>query len=156
MTPKLDATFIHPGIFVGSRPPTGDRLRQCAMDRVVLCAAEFQPPEDDFYGVFVMRCPFHDDYHKRLDPRMLSKIVSTAWGVAMASLRENVLVTCLQGRNRSALVAVLAMQARGVDPAVSVQILRTERPIGCLENPVFEEIALSGLMKKKRRSARVA
>lgn len=102
-------------LYVGSAPdvfsgPMPFRLPVPAR-AIFLCAEEFQPHPDHFgdrreRGYAVYRKGFADE--------MMGSIPDVAWGAASIARmhlqrRDPVIVTCIQGRNRSALVAALTL-----------------------------------------------
>ena len=102
----LDATEVFRGIWVGSAPAPGYYAGR--FDVVVLVSLEYQPPAYGFPGVIVRRFPFDDS------ARPSKQDLAQAWRAATAvahdvSQGRRVLVTCNMGRNRSALVAALAI-----------------------------------------------
>lgn len=103
---SLDMTCIAPRLWQGS-VLRGDTLKARGIDVVVLCAADFQPGDEYFPGVEVVRAPMVDDY-----------LTAATWQTARAAARQvvgawregkRVLVACLAGRNRSGLVMALAL-----------------------------------------------
>jgi protein-tyrosine phosphatase len=50
---------------------------------------------------------------------------------------DRVLVTCMQGRNRSGLIAALALRRLGVSADDAVSMVRSARGIGALNNAHF-------------------
>jgi hypothetical protein len=115
----IDATRISPKLYVGSRPRTGRLLREIGFDVLVLCA---QPSEykltygvsgREFYahfpGLQVIGCPL-DDSEERPDYESIKNAFLVAREVAHSIRRgRRVLLTCMEGRNRSAFVAALAL-----------------------------------------------
>ena len=64
--------------------------------------------------------------------------------VAMLKRGRSVMTFCDQGRNRSALLAALAIQeVSGLEPAVILERMRKVRNI-VLSNPTFERYFLTG------------
>jgi protein-tyrosine phosphatase len=140
-----DAHEVHPGLFVGSMPREGSII---PADLLVLCAMEYQPPARMFLGrsgspLRVLHAPFDDSTAytaamHRVAHGAARKVAETlkAGGTA--------LVTCAEGRNRSALVAGLAMVRLGVPGRLTVQHIRTRRhpPRGgfALSNPAFADV----------------
>jgi protein-tyrosine phosphatase len=132
----LDASNIARRLWVGSVPPFDRVLPE--FDLLVLCAREIQPPEIAFRGT-VLRCPIPDAV---LAPRELSRTLVTGRSVATALLGgRRVLVTCAAGRNRSALVAGLALGlATTMPPPDIVALIRQRRSTDCLSNPFFVDV----------------
>lgn len=128
-----DATPIAPRLWIGSKPPIDRDMKN--VDVLVLCAAEFQPERMTFHGA-VWRCPIPDDV---LEPPELRAVLKTSVAVAKAIVdRRRVLVTCQQGRNRSALVIAFALhQLTTMSGLQIVEHIRKHRQLNALSNPWF-------------------
>jgi protein-tyrosine phosphatase len=106
MVTSVDASRIINGLSVGSAPPPGNYSRR--FDVIYFVADEYQPPAFLYPGVTVRKFPFNDTASpSQRDIRM-------AWNAAEAAAQDvaagrRVLVTCAMGRNRSALVAAIAV-----------------------------------------------
>jgi protein-tyrosine phosphatase len=112
----------------GSAPPQGVRL---PFDVIVLSAMEYQP---DLPGYHVIKMPLDDGPPPDKLTRM--RIRRTARQIAdHVRLGHRVLVTCWQGRNRSGVLAGLALVDLGMPPAHAVYRIRTRR--NGLTNPHF-------------------
>lgn len=131
----LDASNVFPRIWIGGYPPIDRRLSFFSM--VVLCAREYQPDRVSWDGIVV---------RARLDdvPMIDRADLRDAVGAARLVVDEvrrggKVLVTCAAGRNRSALVAGMAMlQLSPRMPAEDVMAeIRSRRHPHCLSNPSF-------------------
>lgn len=138
--PLLEANLIAPGLLVGSAPPLGSAVRHSGVDVLVLCAEEFQPSSRNFPGVLVIHAPF-DDGELDEATRRMSREAASRVALHMQEGRT-VLVTCMAGRNRSALVAALAlMRLTGLPGAEWAAHLRRKRRPRCggevLSNPDF-------------------
>lgn len=107
---------------------------------LVLCAAEWQPPERAFPGVGVLRCKLDDSgvpatEKEVCDARAAGKIVAYLVGEG-----RRVVVTCAQGRNRSGLVAALAVHhLHGLDGLACREWVRRRRG-DVLLNPYFNAV----------------
>lgn len=147
-----DATPIAPRLWIGSKPPVDRNLSN--IDVVVLCAAEFQPERMTFHGA-IWRCPIPDD---ALDPPQLHAVLKTSVAVAKSIVDgRRVLVTCQQGRNRSAFVIAFALhQLTTMSGEQIVEHIRKHRQMNSLSNPWFVkkivEIVGDGRPKQRRRS----
>jgi protein-tyrosine phosphatase len=136
----IDAHRIAPKLWVGSTPgPEHGAL----FDVIVLCAVEYQP---SLPNVRVIHAGFDDT----LEPtRAELRIARDA--AAMVNMHRSagrrVLVSCMQGRNRSALVAALALVLQGTPPTMAITQVRRYRkhPEGklVLSNPAFMSFLLS-------------
>jgi protein-tyrosine phosphatase len=126
--------LLEPWLAQGSAPPPGARM---PFDVVVLAAMEYQP---ELPGYRVMHVPLDDSGPPptKLD-RM--RIRHAARDIAdLVRLRHRVLVTCAQGRNRSGVLAGLALRELGlpgVEAARRIQLLRDG-----LTNPHFYEMVV--------------
>lgn len=105
----IDATRVVSGLYIGSRPPKGDRVARAGFAVLVLCAEELQPSSAEFPR---LECLVHagiDDGRPSS-----SELESAAWaarGVAQAVRDgQRCLVTCAMGLNRSGLVTALALR----------------------------------------------
>ena len=121
----------------GSAPPTiGVRL---PFDVVVLAAEEYQPELSGYRHV--LHVPLDDGPPPDKVTRM--RIHSAARRVAdHVRLGHRVLVTCMQGRNRSGVLAGLALVELGV-PSDRV-VRRIQRLRNGLTNQYFRAMVLGG------------
>jgi protein-tyrosine phosphatase len=148
----VDATSIIPGLSQGGAPPCGTALKDLGFDVLVLCAKEYQPSRESFPGVRVFYCPLEDDPKK---PRNLTQAEwDCACGTAMEVARAlndglHVLVTCVKGINRSALITALTLNLLyGWPGRMCINYVRELRP-GSLGNMFFVRI-LERVPAKKR------
>jgi len=146
--PRIDADEVHARIYVGSVPPRGFALANAGFTHLVLCAAEFQLPAEDFPRIEVHRCPFdyNDTYSGRAYQRMQIAVRDMARRVANLHRKQTssqVLITCAAGINRSALVAGLSMVYIGVPPADVIHYIRKRRFPYSLSNKLFERMVLT-------------
>jgi protein-tyrosine phosphatase len=115
----------------GSAPPRGVRL---PFDAIVLAAMEYQP---DLPGHDVLRAPLDDGPPPTQGERAL--IRRSAHEVARrVRAGQRVLVTCWQGRNRSGVIAGLALVDLGLPGSQAAQRIRRTR--NGLTNPYFFEM----------------
>lgn len=148
-----DATPVAPRLWIGSKPPFDRDLTN--VDALVLCAAEIQPERMAFHGE-VVRCPIPDDV---LEPPQLRLVLQTAVSTAKAIVAgRRVLVTCQQGRNRSAFVVAFALhQLTTMSGEQIIAHIRKHRGDTCLYNPWFAkkivEIVGDGRVKVRRKTA---
>jgi len=113
----------------GSAPPVGTRV---PFDVVVLAAMEYQP---DLPGYEVLKVPL-DDSGPPPSAEDMRTIRRTARDIA-ARVRagQRVLVTCWQGKNRSGVLAGLALVELGMPREKAVRRIRELRD--GLTNPFF-------------------
>lgn len=133
----LDADEIVPQLWQGSVPRGGKYLSEHGFDCVVLCAYENQDASR-YHDIDVILAPNDDNYRRPPTNEEMVIAMSAAGEVAKRLERgENVLVTCMQGRNRSGLVSALTLHYwkgySGVDATRLVQ----ERRLTALQNPGF-------------------
>lgn len=104
------ANKIHEHLFQGGAPPPGDGLKKAGVDVLVLCAKEWQDATA-YPGLIVIKAPGDDD---RREHRLMQFIEN--WKLAAELSAEhvmagrNVLITCMQGLNRSGLVMALTLR----------------------------------------------
>lgn len=135
-TEIYDASNIAPRLWIGARPPL-DRTYP-GVDMIVLCAAEYQPRTMPHFTETLIHCPIPDD---ALSSTEKSRAIAAARHVAKA-LKEGkrALVTCQQGKNRSAFVAALALsQITKLTAEQLVELVRAKRHPDALYNPHFRE-----------------
>ena len=128
MAPKeeLDISFIRPGLYQGSLPPTGRKLKDAGIDVVVLGTGGYQPPREEFEGVKVIRSPLKDS--ERLGQESIDLAVKTSKRMARAIKKgKTVLSSCRAGLNRSSLLSALTMLRLGETPEGAVAKIRAAR-----------------------------
>lgn len=120
----------------GSAPPSVPGM---PFEVIVLSAMEYQPAMPP--GYVVLRVPLDDgpppDHVTRMRIRRAAREIADH-----VRLGQRVLVTCWQGRNRSGVLAGLAMVDLGVPPRVAVDRIRTLRD--GLMNEHFRAMVASG------------
>jgi protein-tyrosine phosphatase len=119
----VEATRIFPGLYLGSRPPLGSELARAGFTTLLLCASEYQPRSSNFPGLqAVIHVPLED---AKPTDRELALASSAALLVAQRQRRgERVLVSCSMGRNRSGLVAALALsRLTSCSPAAAARLI---------------------------------
>lgn len=104
------ANKIIDGLYQGGYPPGGDSLSKQGVHVLVLCAEEHQDASM-YEGLEVILAPGDDDRR----PERLARDID-GWKSAAAQVAEHVmagkkvLVTCMQGLNRSGIVTALALR----------------------------------------------
>lgn len=141
--PVLDVSNIARRLWIGAAPPFDRHIPE--FDVLVLCAAELQPMAVGFQGS-IIRCPIPDSV---LSQRETNRALVTGRTVAGCLLSgRRVLVTCAAGRNRSALIAGLALGlATRMTPSAIVALIRMRRSSECLSNPYFVEVMTTYLKR---------
>jgi hypothetical protein len=139
---SYQAHKIVDGLYQGGFPPPGDGLKQAGFHVLVLCAAEHQDASM-YPGVEVILAPGDDD-------RRLHRLIQfiDGWKEAGHMIAErvrskrNVLVTCMQGLNRSGMVNALAVrELTGWPGKKIVEHIQRSRP-NALFNTTFVEYIL--------------
>jgi hypothetical protein len=136
---KIDATPIAPHLYQGSVPPSGRALADARFTMLVLAACEHQPRSTNFPGLrSVVHAPIDDAIPS---PDEIATVVNAAKLVAEEIKRGGkVLVTCMQGRNRSGLISALAIRSlygfSGKQVLLQVQTMRQN----ALTNPSFQQL----------------
>lgn len=132
---------ILPHLYQGAQPPRGATLASNGFHVVVLCASEYQPASEDFWGVRVIRCPFNDSFTVPLtfaERRMIGDTVSRV--VRELRCDRRVYISCHAGINRSGLVTALVVrELTGCNGKAARRWVQAQRP-GSLSNPRFRAI----------------
>jgi len=136
----LDGKMVKGCIAQGDAQSTSATAGQ--FDMIVFCAKEFQPKPDLLTKIkpakALVYAPFEDG---ELTKGELQIATTAAMTVADAfDEGKKVLVTCMQGRNRSGLVVALALHMiYGVGGVKARQIIRERRAgVEVLMNPAFD------------------
>jgi len=83
-------------------------LAKSGFNVLVLCAQEIQPRSPNFPGVLVVHAPIDDARPSAEEQQTIRNAATIVAGYLKEGRR--VLVTCAQGRNRSAVVAAMALK----------------------------------------------
>jgi protein-tyrosine phosphatase len=119
----------------GAKPPVGVRL---PFEVIVLAAYECQY---DLPGFEVIQVPLDDDFEQPVTLEDRTRIHATARAVARhVRAGRRVLVTCHHGRNRSGVIAGLALVELGVPGAEAFKRIRHLRD--GLTNPHFRRMVI--------------
>ena len=112
-------------------------------DTIVLAAMEYQPL---LPGYTVLRVPLDDGPPPDKATRM--RIRHAAREIAdRVRLGQRVLVTCWQGRNRSGVLAGLALTMLGMSPHEAIRRIRTSRD--GLTNLYFRQMVARGMLEER-------
>lgn len=147
----MSASRIAPKLYQGSLPPYGPELAEQGVRTLVLCAKEWQPGDNLFPGVEVLRCPYEDrdGLMSRSDWEQVSRMASAV--AARVRREKRTLVTCAAGLNRSGLVTALALvELYGCSGSEAVAWVRRER-----EGALFNKTFVSYLERIPARHARL-
>lgn len=136
----IDADLVAKNLAIGSAPPEGIELAKKGVSLLVLTAKEHQPPASHFPNVKVIHAPFVDQFFDPLSKGTLKKLDKVADKVA-ETMKDGgmVLIACRAGKNRSGLLAGLALRKLGVSGKEAVQAIQKNRP-GALSNPRFRKL----------------
>lgn len=135
------ANPVIPNLWIGEEPPPGACIGE-HFDVLVLAAREIQDARK-YPRVAIMKVPLEDDGHPPTEDEIGLAIVA-GWDVAnLVSQGRMVLSTCHLGKNRSALVAALALRNLGWSPERIIRTIRKCRGEDALTNQWFEEIVRS-------------
>jgi len=142
------ANKIIDGLYQGGFPPGGDGLYKAGINVLVLCAKEHQ--DASFYeGVQVILAPGDDDRR----PHRLARFID-GWKeagrqtAAHVKAGNTVLVTCMQGLNRSGLVVALALrELTGWSGQRIVDHIQQHRE-GALFNDTFAQYIIDSFPEK--------
>ena len=133
------ANRIHSNIFQGGFPPPGEGLANAGIDILVLCAMEWQDASA-YPGLEVILAGGDDD-------RRLSRLMQflPLWQTAAKQVvthvkaGKKVLITCMQGLNRSGVVTALARrELTGMSGQEIVSHIQARRE-GALFNDTFAQ-----------------
>ena len=133
---EIEATRVQPGLYIGSAPPIGRAVKDARFDMLVLCAKEYQFPF--FERVEVVYAP-NDDTCKRFPTEQEFRIAYNASERVAQAYADGrrVLITCMQGRNRSGLVMALALRRIfGMSGTEARKLVQRKRE-RALANPFF-------------------
>ena len=129
-----DYDYLVPGLAQGGAPPDGAKL---PFDTVVLAAFEWQP---ELHGYTVFRAALDDSGPppNRID-RILIRELAHEVAVRVRE-GQRVLVTCRKGRNRSGVIAGIALTELGMSGRQAASLIRRIR--NGLTNPYFYEMVV--------------
>jgi protein-tyrosine phosphatase len=133
----LDANEIIPRLWIGAAPAPLYGVK--GFDVVVMCA----PLRDGEHVAEVpsgwMLAPFSDDIQPPTEREKLTIDAAVRWIVSQHKVGRRVLVLCREGRNRSGLVAALALASlTDIDAEARIRLVQQKRP-GALYNWWFCE-----------------
>ncbi len=133
----IEASRIAENLYQGSKPPMGPCLSKHRFDMVVLAAEEYQPTDDMFPGVMVVRAGINDG---QLTNKEFTLVKAAAQEVAGAiRVGARVLVTCWMGWNRSGIVTACALHLLTGAPGKNVVRVVQSKRKNALSNRSFVE-----------------
>jgi protein-tyrosine phosphatase len=107
----MAANRILNNLWMGSAPPASDQLQK-DFDCLILCAVEYQTAQ--FPGMDVSRIELHDDGKTLLTEADKREAIKLAYEtIENLKQKKKVLITCMQGLNRSGLVVALTLMIGG-------------------------------------------
>lgn len=123
---------------MGSAPPIGFGVAKY-FDHLLLCAKEYQLPPECFPGVEVLYAPMNDDGSPMTAEEMQIAVRTAGKVIRRLMDGRRVLSTCRQGRNRSGIIAALALclGPPKLPPPKAVSTIRLARGPGALVNKDF-------------------
>lgn len=132
----MAANRILNNLWMGSAPPPSDQLQK-DFDCLVLCAVEYQVTE--FPGVDVSCIKLYDDGKTLLTESDKREAIKLAyWVIENLKKKKKVLVTCMQGLNRSGLIVALTLMIGGKFTLQDIiNMVRAQRGPYALSNEDF-------------------
>lgn len=132
------ADKIVDNLWMGSAPPMMHTVSQ-HFNALVLCAAEYQPDADCFFGVHVHHAPLHDNFQFMPQSEIVAAVRAAGKVIHWANEGKTILVTCLAGLNRSGLVTAIALCAGPWKMPIqdAINMIRAARGPRALGNPQF-------------------
>lgn len=139
---EFDASLVIYGIYVGSHPAfdgativPGDKLVAAGFNVCAPCAAELQSVKPS-PGLNVLHCPLHDDYETVQNPAKLTLISLLVDSIVSLHRTESkILITCAEGRNRSAMIAALSLKRiLGIPGEEAIKLVREARNPAVINN----------------------
>lgn len=125
-------------LWMGSAPAVGCGVQR-HFDVLVMCAAEYQLPTA-FPGTEVILAPMRDDGTPMVSLEGTTAVRAAGMVARHVASGRRVLVTCMQGRNRSGLVCAIAMcRADGLTPDEAVERIRAARGPSAMRNEWFND-----------------
>lgn len=136
------------GLYQGPLPPVGDGLKRAGVDVLVLCAKEWQDASA-YVGITVICAPGDDDTRPQRLVQFLPGWQNAARQVAAhVKAGRTVLVTCMQGLNRSGIVTALALtELTNFSGDQIVNFIQSKRSMA-LCNPTFAQYIVNTFPKK--------
>lgn len=131
------ANRVHGELWMGAYPPPDSRPGR-HFDCLVLCAREYVVPEC-FGDMQVASAALNDDGSPMTDDERRAAVRAAGTVIRWSAEGNRVLITCMQGRNRSGLVCALTLckgPAR-MTPEQAVRAVRAARGETALVNPDF-------------------
>ena len=139
MGEELDFNEVFPGVCVGADPPPGGMVREAGFDLLVLTAWQRQHGPELFPGLEVCHAPLTDDAFQIVDGDWERARAAAERVVVAQYSGKRSLITCVEGRNRSGLVAAIALATmRGNGGQDAIDMVQRTRP-GSLYNWHFQE-----------------
>ena len=139
---NIDANEIYTNLWIGSKPPEGRLLANAGFTHLFLCSDEYQPDKLKFENIEIIRCPFEDSDTFMSGNQLAFIAMAAKLGAKIHKNGGKILITCIAGKNRSALITALIARLLGKKPHVAVDTIKAKRNDKCLSNTCFLRIAL--------------
>jgi hypothetical protein len=136
-------------LYQGGRPPPGSGLKEAGIDVLVLCAKDHQDA-GAYEGIEVILAPGDDDRR----PHRLARFID-GWKEAGHMVAERVksgkcvLVTCMQGLNRSGIVVALAVRELTGMPGKDIVEHIQARRANALFNETFAQYIVDSFPERQ-------
>lgn len=128
----FSSSRIAPRLHQGSAPPPG----RYDVALITLAAMEYAPSRRAFPESIVHYAPLDDNYAgmRAEEPLIIERAAALAADVWRKKGR--VLITCMQGRNRSGVIMARTLMHLRVPVEIAIQLVQKQRP-NALQNPHF-------------------
>ena len=133
---------VIPNLWIGEEPPSGAGIGEY-FDVLVLASREIQDARRYPKVKRIMKVPIEDNGHPPTSEEIGLAIVAGFDVANLLSQGKMVLCTCHLGKNRSSLVAALALRNLGWSAGRAIRAIRQARGNDALGNEWFEEIIRS-------------
>jgi protein-tyrosine phosphatase len=139
MGPSTTANRVYGRLWMGGCPTPLFELRK-HFNCLVLCANDYQLVKNPWADIEVINAPLADSGEPMLksEPEMAVKAAGAVIGRLLRD--QNVLVTCIAGRNRSGLVCAITLcKGFGFTPDQAISMIRSARTDRAFRNSYFEK-----------------
>jgi hypothetical protein len=132
------ANKIVDNLWIGSAPPMMYAISQY-FNALILCAKEYQPDDECFFDVCTYHAPLHDNPLFITSSEKIIAVRAAGRIIHWTNEGKQILVTCLAGMNRSALIIAIALCTGPWKMSVrnAITAIRVARGQRALRNPQF-------------------